>query len=78
MFAVATVLDPSALDVNSLILAITTFVAAPTWKAIVTIVGVVLLCLVYLTAFITKYLYDKNKRETDAYEEALRIRKYFS
>jgi hypothetical protein len=67
--------DLPTFDINGFIQAVTSFMAAPTWKAAVTIAGIILICLVYLTGFITKYLYDKNKRESDAYNEALRIKK---
>jgi len=47
------------------------FIAAPTWKAIVILVGVLCLCVL----MIAKYFWDRNKREEEAYKETIRIKK---
>lgn len=47
------------------------FMAAPTWKAVVVLIGLALICVL----IITKYFYDKNKREAEAWKEDQRIRK---
>lgn len=58
-------------DFNALLAMISTFMDAPTWKAIIMCIGIVLICILY----IAKYFFDKNKRESEAYEFSLKIRK---
>ena len=49
---------------------IQSFIEAPTWKAVVIIIGILAICIL----MITKYFVDENKRRRDAYLEAKKIK----
>jgi len=59
------------LDFDKWLGLIETFINAPTWKAVVIIVGIVAICVL----MIAKYFYDENKRRKEAFVEAKRIKK---
>jgi len=50
---------------------IETFIQAPTWKAVVIIIGILGVCFL----IIAKYFFDENKRRKEAFLEAQKIKK---
>lgn len=44
-----------------------TFMTAPTWKAFIVIIGMIAMCIIY----ITKFFYNENKRREEAYQKHL-------
>lgn len=57
-------------DFEKLANVILAFIEAPTWKAVVVIVGIIALCMFYIAL----YFYKENKRREEAYKEAIRVK----
>lgn len=58
------------IDFNIMFKALSDFMVSPTWKAVISVMGIFGFCFVY----ITKYFWNKNQREEDAFKYALKIR----